>query len=176
MLSILVDTEEYKNKLIDNDFYLFVKYASTIARAREQLLSVNHKNFKVDTLYDHSKAERKIPGFGSITHINQSKDGLYWFTTYGEGFTKFDLSTREFEHFGIKDGLPNSYLYCIYEDESGYMWMSSNFGIIRFDPKDKSFRQFGMADGIQNFEYNADSHAQAKDGTLFLEDCLDKLL
>ena len=155
-----------KSNLID-DFYLFVKYASTRARASEQLLSVSHKNFKVDTLYDHSKAEKKIPGFGSITDINQSRDGIYWFTTYGEGFTRFDLSTREFEHFGIKDGLPNSYLYCIYEDNAGYMWMSSNFGIIRFDPKDRSFRQFGMADGIQNLEYNSDSHTQAKDGTLF---------
>ena len=48
---------------------------------------------------------------------------------------KFDITSREFEHYGINDGLPNSYLYCIYEDESGYLWMSSNFGIIRFDPK-----------------------------------------
>ncbi|MEL1229676.1 MAG: SpoIIE family protein phosphatase [Candidatus Neomarinimicrobiota bacterium] len=156
----------YKNNR-DNDFYLFVKFGSVNTRLREQLLSVNHRNFKVDTLYDHGKAERKIPGFDAITHINQSKDGKYWFTTYGEGFTKFDITSREFEHYGINDGLPNSYLYCIYEDESGYLWMSSNFGIIRFDPKSKSFRQYGIADGIQNFEYNSDSHAQAKDGTLF---------
>ena len=158
--------QKHKSNFTD-DFYLLVKNGSTSGRSREQLLLVSHENFKVDTLYDHSKAEKKIPGFDAITHINQTKDGMYWFTTYGEGFTRFDLSTREFEHYGIKDGLPNSYLYCVYEDKAGYLWMSSNFGIIRFDPKDKSFRQFGMADGIQNLEYNSDSHAQAKDGTLF---------
>ena len=41
---------------LSDDFYLFVKYASTRARASEQLLSVSRKNFKVDTLYDHSKS------------------------------------------------------------------------------------------------------------------------
>ena len=156
-----------KRSIVSNDFYLFVKYASTRARASEQLLLVSHKNFKVDTLYDHSNAEKKIPGFNSITDINQTGDDIVWFTTYGEGFTRFDLSTKEFVHYGIKDGLPNSYLYCIYEDNSGYMWMSSNYGIIRFDPKEKTFRQFGMADGVQNLEYNSGSHAEAKDGTLF---------
>ena len=160
-----IGTHHYSN--IDDNFYITIKNSTTNFGGSEQLLLVSHDNFKVDTVYDHSTSKEKIPGFGSITHINQSKNGLYWLTTYGEGFSSFDMVTKEINHFGINDGLPNSYIYCIYEDQSGYMWMSSNYGIIRFDPKTETFRQFGMADGIQNFEYNAESHAQAKDGTLF---------
>jgi len=152
---------------IDSDSYLFIKNAPGRFGRALQLLSISHKDFSVDTLYDHSTAEKKIPGFGTFTHINQSSDGMYWLTTYGEGFTRFDISTGEFNHYGINNGLPNSYLYCIYEDKSGYLWMSSNYGIIRFDPKTESFRQFGIADGIQNFEYNSESFAQGDDGTLF---------
>jgi len=52
-----------KNKSnFSDDFYLFVKYASTRARASEQLLLVSQENFKVDTLYDHSKAEKRFQG------------------------------------------------------------------------------------------------------------------
>ena len=160
-----IGTHHYSN--IDDNFYITIKNSTTNFGGSEQLLLVSHDNFKVDTVYDHNTSKEKIPGFGSITHINQSKNGLYWLTTYGEGFSSFNMVTKEINHFGINDGLPNSYIYCIYEDQSGYMWMSSNYGIIRFDPKTETFRQFGMADGIQNFEYNAESHAQAKNGTLF---------
>ena len=158
----------YRHKTnVKNNSYLFVKEGNTRIGRSRQLLSVSYENFKIDTIYDHVTADKKIPGFGAVTHINQSKDGMYWLTTYGEGFSRFDISSGEFIHYGINDGLPNSYIYCIYEDQSGYMWMSSNYGIIRFDPKTETFRQFGIADGIQNFEYNSESHAQAKDGTLF---------
>ncbi|MFL3015820.1 MAG: SpoIIE family protein phosphatase [Candidatus Neomarinimicrobiota bacterium] len=160
-----IGTHHYSN--VDDSFYITIKNSTTNFGGSEQLLLVSHDNFKVDTVYDHNTSKEKIPGFGSVTHINQSKNGLYWLTTYGEGFSSFNMVTKEVNHFGINDGLPNSHLYCIYEDKSGYLWMSSNYGIIRFDPKTEKFRQFGMADGIQNFEYNAESHAQAKNGTLF---------
>ena len=149
------------------DSYLFIKNGGGRFGRAHQLLSVSYKDFSVDTLYDDLTAEKKIPGFGTFTHINQSSDGMYWLTTYGEGFTRYDMSTGDIKHYGINDGLPNSYLYCIFEDKSGYLWMSSNYGIIRFDPKSESFRQFGIADGIQNFEYNSESFAQGDDGTLF---------
>ena len=151
----------------NNEFFIFKKSWNESLGITNQLLKVRHRDFMADTLYDHDTAEKKIPGFGSTTHIYETNDGNFWITTYGEGITKFDISTGEFTHYGIKEGLPNSYIYAIYEDHTGDMWMSSNYGIIKFNPKTEEFRQFGMADGIQNFEYNAESHAQSRDGTLY---------
>ena len=126
----------YSNSQKNNDdSYLFIKNGDGRFGRSNQLLSVSYKDFSVDTLYDHSTAEKKIPGFGTFTHINRSSDGMYWLTTYGEGFTRYDISTGNIKHYGINNGLPNSYLYCIFEDKSGYLWMSSNYGIIRFNPR-----------------------------------------
>ena len=154
---------ESKNK----DFFIFKKGWNETLGITNQLLKVNRQNHKTDTLYDHSTAEKRIPGFGSTTHIYEAKDGNFWVTTYGEGITKINISTGDITHYGSKAGIPNSYVYAIYEDNTGDMWMSSNYGILKFNPKTEDFRQFGMADGIQNFEYNAESHAKSKDGTLF---------
>jgi ligand-binding sensor domain-containing protein len=95
----------YRNKgNLNNDSYLFIKEGSTRIGRSTQLLSVSYENFKIDTIYDHTTADKKIPGFGALTHINQSKDGMYWLTTYGEGFTRFDITTGDFNHYGINDG------------------------------------------------------------------------
>jgi len=153
----------------NNKFYLFLKAWNEEAGFKnDQLLKISKDSFTVDTLYDHKMAQKKIPGFdGSITSIYEASDGLFWFTSYGEGITKLNIETMDMTHYGKKDGLPNSYIYSIYEDDSGHMWMPSNYGIIKFDPKTETFRQFGMADGIQNFEYNQSADTQMKDGTLF---------
>mgnify|MGYP001238139806 CR=1 FL=1 len=151
----------------DGRFFLLYKSWDGSQGITDQLLKVSNTSFKVDTLYDHESAKNKIPGFdGSITSLFESRDGFFWITTYGEGVTRYDIKTGDFKHYGIKDGLPNSYIYSIYEDNFGHMWMSSNYGILKLNPKDETFRQFGMADGIQNFEYNQSSNAQMADGTL----------
>ena len=151
----------------NNEFFVVQKSWDESLGTTNQLLKIRHGNYSVDTLYDHSTAEKKIPGFGSTTHIYETNDGGFWITTYGEGITRFDISTKEFTHYGIKQGLPNSYIYAIYEDLTGHLWMSSNYGIIKMNPKNMMFRQYGLADGIQNFEYNSQSHAQGEDGTLY---------
>jgi len=151
----------------NNEFFVFKKNWDESLGTTNQLLQLRRSDYKVDTLYDHSTAEKKIPGFGSLTHIYEASDGGFWITTYGEGITRFDISTGEFTHYGIKQGLPNSYIYAIYEDLAGHMWMSSNYGIIKMNPNKIAFRQYGLADGIQNFEYNSESHAQGEDGTLY---------
>ena len=164
-LSNITNSVESKN----NDFFLFLKERNDAAGfTNNQLLKISKNNFTIDTLYSHNTAEKKIPGFdGSITSIYEANNGDFWLTSYGEGITQLDIETMEIVHYGKKEGLPNSYIYCIYEDASGYMWMSSNYGILKFNPETEAFRQFGMADGIQNFEYNQSSNAQTKDGTLF---------
>ncbi len=133
----------------------------------DKIYKINKADFSVETLYDDEKAVNRIPGIDATQNYVEASDGALWIPTYGEGLTRFDPITRETTHYGLKDGLPNSYLYSIYEDGSGNMWMSSNFGIIKLDIKTGEFRQFGMADGVQNLEFNGGSHARSKDGTLY---------
>ena len=158
----------YENE--EEKYILFLKSLenNTQDGASDQIIKISQESFQVDTVYNHSKTSQKIPGFKFLaTDIIEDKNKNIWITTYGQGFSKIDNKTGKIKHYGIKDGLPNSQLYCIYEDEKQNMWMSSNYGIIKFNPKNETFRQFGMADGTQNLEFNASSHAKSKNGTLF---------
>ena len=132
-----------------------------------KVIKINKADFSVETLYDDETATDKIRGLKAAGFIYEANDGALWIPTYGEGLTRFDPVIREIIHYGIKNGLPNSYLYSVYEDGLGNMWMSSNFGIIKLNPKTGEFRQFGMADGVQNLEFNGGSHGRDKDGVLY---------
>lgn len=131
------------------------------------LFVMSAEDLSINKIYEDNEAKRKIPGFSVNTAIYESKNKDLWLTTYGEGITKLNQTTKEQTHFGVASGLPNSYIYCIYEDQNKNMWMSSNRGIIKMNTSEKTFRQFGLADGIQNLEYNAQSHTRSNDGSLF---------
>ena len=45
-----------------------------------------------------------------------------------------------FINFGIKDGLPDKYIYCAAQDNMGYMWFGTGTGLYRYDGH--SFKQF----------------------------------
>jgi len=39
----------------------------------------------------------------------------------------------EFEHFGLKDGLPQSSIFSILQDDRGYLWLGTSDGLNRYD-------------------------------------------
>ena len=55
--------------------------------------------------------------------------------------------TYYFENYGVRQGLPNSKIYDILQDEKGYIWLASPSGLTRFDGAD--FKSYGVADGLK---------------------------
>ena len=77
----------------------------------DKIYKINKTDFSVVTLYDDEKAVNKITGINTAGAFYEASDGALWIPTYGEGLTRFDPITREITHYGLRDGLPNSYLY-----------------------------------------------------------------
>lgn len=95
-----------------------------------------------------------------------SKDRL-WFGTDGGGLNLYHPETDSFTYYLEKDGLPNGVVYGILEDESGDLWMSTNFGISRFNPETKVFTNFDASDGLQSNEFNSSAYAKGKGGEFY---------
>lgn len=105
---------------------------------------------------------------GTAYHMHHDKQGRYWIATEGNGLILWDKTNENYRQFNTEDGLSNNTLYAIYEDDFGYLWLSSDNGIIRFD-KDKETvtRIYVPEDGISHYEFNKTSHFKATDGTIY---------
>ena len=70
---------------------------------------------------------------------------------------------EEFVNYTIHDGLPDNSVWGILEDESGYLWLSTENGLSRFDPITGRCNNYNEDDGLpfKRFHYLA-SH---KSGT-----------
>lgn len=102
----------------------------------------------------------------SIAEDPQHPEKYLWIGTSG-GLNKFDLSTGDFSHYSVQDGLPNEVIYGILPDQNGHLWMSTNRGISRFNTETETFRNFDVFDGLQSNEFNTGAYYRSKSGELF---------
>lgn len=104
-----------------------------------------------------------------VLGINEDKNSTIWVTT-SNGLSKL-LPDNSFYNFYEKDGLINSYLYCILKDSLNDFWMSSNGGLIHFNPllpeKEITFKNYSIKDGLVNKEYNQGSGFSSPSGIMY---------
>lgn len=98
-----------------------------------------HPKFKV---FKHQAGEQHSLSHDYILALYESKNGDMWVGTFGGGLNKLtknaDNGQISFEHFGVKDGLPNNVIKGILEDDQGFLWISTNKGLSRLIPRIKS--------------------------------------
>ncbi len=51
-----------------------------------------------------------------------------------------------YQHFNVKDGLPSSQVYSVFQDSLGYIWMTTDRGIVRYDGE--NFKTYTKEDGL----------------------------
>lgn len=126
--------------------------------------------------YFSGKDPRSLPG-SLVRTILEQKDGSLWFGTHA-GLARLDSLTAvngadqskhwqaKFSRFTMRDGLPNSTVYCLAEDRLGSLWLSGNLGLVSFNPKKLDWRKFELQDGLQDLEFNGGACAEMSDGQL----------
>lgn len=88
-----------------------------------------------------------------------------WFGTDGGGLNHFDLLTEKAVTYSTANGLPSNYIYSIFPDEHGHLWISTDKGLahISLSP---SFQvsNIGFLDGMANeFNFNAFTRLRSGD-------------
>jgi len=127
--------------------------------------------------YSEEGNPRAIPG-NLIRSFTQAQDGKIWIATHS-GLARLDrfeadnaqlnLASAEkavFSRFLVRDGLPNSTVYSVAEDQLKRIWLSSNRGIVLFSPRPGRWRSFGVEDGLQGLEFNGNAVATLASGAL----------
>ena len=118
--------------------------------------------------YQHDPSDPGSISKNSILCIHQDKQGILWVGTDGGGLNRLDPEGNSFIHYGEADGLPNSVIFGILEDDNGFLWLSTNYGLSRFDPSTgKSLRNYTVDDGLQGNEFNTNAFARDAQGWLY---------
>jgi signal transduction histidine kinase/ligand-binding sensor domain-containing protein len=112
---------------------------------------------------DNSRSFRNFP----IKCFYQDGQSRRWIGSWGGGLSLL-TPQNEFEFFSEKDGLPNSVVYGILEDNHNNLWLSTNKGISVFKKEQKkSVRNFYKADGLQGDEFNTKAFHKSPNGKLY---------
>ncbi|GAB4499919.1 MAG: hypothetical protein OHK003_17840 [Anaerolineales bacterium] len=166
---------EYQSKDDDPDFFKNARVNAILEDAAGNLWigtyddgvqRINLESGEV-TYYWHDPADLSTLGSNHILCIYKDSTGTIWFGTYGGGFSRYNPKTDNFTNFTEYEGLSNNVVYGILEDDSGKLWVSTNFGLSRFDPADQTFRRFTASDGLQSNEFNQNSFAKDQNGTMY---------
>jgi two-component system, sensor histidine kinase and response regulator len=80
-----------------------------------------------------------LPG-NNITTIAEDPRGNLWFGIFGSGLTRLNPETLQMEHFPAQLGLIDSFIYAIYFDHDGKMWVGTHRGGLHyFSPEEHRF-------------------------------------
>lgn len=90
-----------------------------------------------------------------------------WYIATLAGLWVFSSEGTLLAHYYRGNGLPNSFLYGVLADDSGYVWMSHNAGLSRYHPPSKQFKHFTTDDGLQSSEFNTGSFTKTANGNLY---------
>jgi len=152
----------------NNDIYYMLEDSDGLLwfSTRKGLNLFNKKTGKFCCWY-HDPMDEKSISTDWVFGIYEDKEGYLWIGTMGGGLNRFNKKTGEFINFTVKDGLPNNVVYAILEDDSGNLWMSTNYGLSRFNPDNRTFINYDVRDGIQSNEFNHNVALKNSKGEMF---------
>ena len=147
-------------------FYFHKNAAGLWVAASSGLYLIDYQKGIQERYYPDGDEENYLP-HDVIAHIYEDKEGVFWLATKGGGLIKWNPKTKASEQFTTLHGISHNTLYAVYEDDYGYLWMSSDRGITRFEKATGLTNIFTKKDGITHDEFNTTSHYQAQDGTIY---------
>ncbi len=115
--------------------------------------------------YTPSKDKGSIQS-GQVVAFLEDKKGFLWLGLTGGGLNRFDESTETFEHYGEADGLSDTNVSCLLEDELGAIWAATWSGIFRFDPVTVTFRHYTQAMGLAGDKHTFTACLKTPEGKL----------
>ena len=119
------------------------------------LRRLNLKSETFDEVMFHKKDIQTVNDILSI--FTDSKGNIWVGTSFGVlKLLEYDMVTHEvlYENYNEIEGLPNNTIHGILEDESGFLWLSTNGGIVRFDTETNNFQVYNHKSGLNVFEFS----------------------
>ncbi len=109
----------------------------------------------------------KIINEFAVCGIMEDSQKAIWFTTEGGGLIRLSPDKKSIKKFSTKNGLPTNILFCILEDESKKLWISSLKGLICFDPRSERIKTYTKSNGLITDQFNFSSAYKDKNGKMY---------
>ncbi len=104
---------------------------------------------------------RALPGLRSARGFHQDADGVLWIGTLGEGLARVEgdsLTLISMEH-----GLFDDYVWMVFEDAGGRLWMCSDLGIFSADKSELNAVARGSANSVLSVPYRGPEGLRARE-------------
>ena len=128
---------------------------------------------KVEGIYKVRKPEKFTLFQGLtkdyLTSVFETKPGVYWFGTLGDGLIKYDVNNQKTKHYGKKEGLPNNVIYGVEWSSSDpkHLWLSTNRGVVAMNMLNEQFNIFTEKDGLMSNELNLGASFVTKNNEIY---------
>lgn len=114
----------------------------------------------------------------NFLHVHLDTEGVFWFATASglirvasgigaDGSRRPAWDARSGKLYNRANSLPNDFIYAVYEDNQGKLWMPTDNGIVCMLKKTEAVKTYFVSDGITDAEFNRKAHFQTPDGMLY---------
>ena len=103
----------------------------------------------------------------NLLFLHVDAEGIFWIGTRGQGLIRWDRKENTFKNYTVNEGLSHNVIYAVFEDENGFLWMTSDYGLMRFEKETGICRTFLPADGITHEEFNRASYFKDRKGRFY---------
>ncbi len=140
--------KDYANEIVDATTCIALdkKDNNLWVSTNKGLYWLDGKTDKIEHIVFSAENNLYKNALNNLRRLYFDKENTLWITSE-YGLIKFDVSSKKYQNFVQKDGLPEEDLLNILEDENGFLWMSTSKGIIRYDKK-KQFNYYTAANGL----------------------------
>lgn len=115
----------------------------------------------------YSTTNSKLPAM-NVTNVGELTDGTILVMTDDSGILRYNAKKDAFEQYEIKALAPNSAAYCVLEDKSNKLWISTSHGLVWFDPEKKDSRLYTTDNGLINNNFNYKSALLSRNGRMYM--------
>lgn len=135
--------------------------------AREGTFYYNPKTGRHGNIRFGDSLTNKIENEFAIHYIFEDSNQDIWFTTAGGGLLRLSKDRKTIKRYTTENGLPSNTVYCILEDNSKHLWISSLNGLVRFNLKTERINIYTQANGLVTDQFNYNSAFKDSNGKMY---------
>jgi signal transduction histidine kinase/ligand-binding sensor domain-containing protein len=102
-----------------------------------------------------------------VHYIFEDSDHFIWFATAGGGLVKVSPDRKIIKKFTTANGLPSNVVFCILEDSSKHLWISSLKGLICLDLQTEQCKTYTQSNGLITDQFNYNSAYKDANGKMY---------
>lgn len=102
-----------------------------------------------------------------VRDICEDSNHAIWFATEGGGLIRLDRDHKNIKRFTTANGLSSNVIFCMLEDNSKHLWVSSLRGLICFDLRTEKCKTYTQSNGLITDQFNFNSAYKDAAGKMY---------